>query len=152
MISKEIKNKFLPFVSTLLLALLLSCQQNPSQTQVNQTNKSITSVTPAPTSPTFSPTIAPTVAAVSNSSPQKVEPKYYDGTGTITKINLEIGSVELDHEEIKGLMPEMIMEFYVRDQKQLKALQVGDKVDFVLEDKAGQEMIFSIKKQRRKQK
>jgi Cu/Ag efflux protein CusF len=146
------KNKFLPFVSTISLVLLLSCQQNSSQTQINQTNKSASSVSAATTSPKVSATVAPTVAAVSNSSPQKVEPKYYDGTGTITKINLEIGSVELDHEEIKGLMPEMIMEFYVRDQKQLEALQVGDRVDFVLEDKAGQEMIFSIKKQRRKQR
>ncbi|CAN5857551.1 hypothetical protein BH20ACI4_BH20ACI4_32470 [soil metagenome] len=35
--------------------------------------------------------------------------KRFDGTGVVTKLNLELGSVELDHEEIKGSMPAMIM-------------------------------------------
>ena len=64
----------------------------------------------------------------------------------MTKINLEIGSVELDHEEIKGAMPAMIMEFYVSDKKMLDNLKVGDKVDFVLEDNAGAEQIIKIRK------
>ncbi|MCY7376030.1 MAG: copper-binding protein [Pyrinomonadaceae bacterium] len=72
--------------------------------------------------------------------------KTFDGTGAVTKINLEIGSVELDHEEIKGLMPAMLMEFYVSDKKMLDKLKVGDKVNFVLEDNAGVEQIISIKK------
>ena len=72
--------------------------------------------------------------------------KTFDGTGAVTKINLEIGSVELDHEEIKGLMPAMQMEFYVSDKKMLEKLKVGDKVDFILEDNAGAEQIINIKK------
>jgi Cu/Ag efflux protein CusF len=83
---------------------------------------------------------SPTVAA------DKSKIKTFDGTGAITKINLEIGSVELDHEEIKGLMPKMIMEFYVSDKKMLDGLKVGDKVDFVLEDNAGVEQIIKIKR------
>ena len=72
--------------------------------------------------------------------------KTFDGTGAVTKVNLEIGSVELDHEEIKGLMPAMQMEFYVSDKKMLEKLKVGDKVDFILEDNTGAEQIINIKK------
>jgi Cu/Ag efflux protein CusF len=72
--------------------------------------------------------------------------KYFDGKGVVTKINLELVSVELDHEEIKGLMPKMIMEFYVKEKTQLEKLKVGDKVDFVLEENGGAEIITEIKK------
>jgi len=64
----------------------------------------------------------------------------------VTKINLEIVSVELDHEEIKGLMPKMTMEFYVKEKSELEQLKVGDTVDFVLEDDAGAERIIKIRK------
>ena len=70
----------------------------------------------------------------------------YDGTGTVTKINFELRSVELDHEEIKGLMPPMKMEFFVRDSALLKDLKVGDRVAFVVEYKHPQEVITSIRK------
>lgn len=83
---------------------------------------------------------SPTVAV------DKSKIKSFDGTGIVTKINLELGSVELDHEEIKGLMPKMLMEFYVSDKKMLDGLKVGDKVDFVLEDNAGAEQIIKIKR------
>ena len=72
--------------------------------------------------------------------------KRFDGRGVVTKINLERGSVELDHEEIKGSMPAMIMEFYVTDKRELEILKVGDKVEFVLEEDRGQEKLTSIKK------
>lgn len=71
--------------------------------------------------------------------------KRFDGKGVVTKINLELGSVELDHEEIEGSMPAMIMEFYVTDKRQLEPLKVGDKVEFVLEEDRGQEKLTSIK-------
>ncbi len=64
----------------------------------------------------------------------------------ITKINTELGSVELNHEEIKCLMPAMQMEFYVSDKAMLNNLKVGETVDFVLEDNAGAERIIGIKK------
>ena len=95
-------------------------------------NKSV----PAAVSPTAAP----------NVSPDKTKIKLYDGKGVVTKINLEAVSVELDHEEIKGLMPKMIMEFYVKEKSELEKLKVGDTVDFVLEDNAGAERIVSIKK------
>lgn len=68
----------------------------------------------------------------------------YPGKGKVTKINNELGSVELDHEEIVGVMPRMIMEFYVSDKAMLKGLSVGDQVDFVLRHKGSSETIVKI--------
>ncbi len=71
----------------------------------------------------------------------------YVAKGTITKINLKLGSIEIKHEEIPGmLMPAMQMEFKVRDQKILYGLKVGDNVEFVLEYKHPTETVVSIKK------
>ena len=70
----------------------------------------------------------------------------YDGKGTVTKINNELGSVEVNHQDIKDLMPAMQMEFYVKDKALLKGLAVGDKVDFVVEYKHPTEIISAIKK------
>lgn len=119
------RNEILLIVLT-LAAALSSCQKDASPNAANQT-----------------PRPASTAAVAATPS---TEVKNYDGTGAVTKINLEIGSVELDHEEIKGAMPKMIMEFYVSDKSQLKDLKVGDRVDFVLEDKGGAERIVNIKK------
>lgn len=88
--------------------------------------------------PSVSPTPVPT-----SSTPKDGN---YNGKGKVTKINTQIGSVELDHEEIPGLMPRMIMEFYVKDKALLNGLAVGDSVDFVIEYKHPGETISSIKK------
>lgn len=120
-------------VSMLALAVS-SCQSNASPNAANQTTRPASTISAAaPNAPLGSVT-------------PSTEIKNYDGTGKVTKINLEIGSVELDHEEIKNLMPKMIMEFYVSDTAQLKDLKIGDRVDFVLEDKGGAERIVNIKK------
>lgn len=79
-----------------------------------------------------------------NKSAAKI--KLFNGKGVVTKINLELGSVELDHEAIEGAMPAMIMEFYVKEISEIEVLKVGDKVEFVLEENFGQEKIISIKK------
>ena len=80
--------------------------------------------------------------------PTPVVPKNgdYPGTGKVTKINLQLGSVELDHDEIKEVMPKMIMEFFVSDKDLLKGIKVGDMIDFKLRYKDGQETIIEIKK------
>ena len=85
-------------------------------------------------------------------TPQAVstQPKdgLYPSKGKVTKINNELGSVELNHEEIVGVMPPMIMEFYVKDKSLLDGLKVGDNVDFVLEYKHPSETIVEIKKRK----
>jgi len=133
----------------LFLFAFMACQQN-TQPTTKQTAKPtatiLTNTAPnnsvsAMTSPAVSATAAPSVSV-----PDKTKIKTYDGKGVVTKINLELVSVELDHEEIKGLMPKIIMEFYVSDKKMLDKLKIGDKVSFVLEDNAGAERIIEIKK------
>lgn len=88
--------------------------------------------------PSVSPTPVPT-----SSTPKDGN---YNGKGKVTKIDTKIGSVELDHEDIPGLMPRMIMEFYVKDKALLNGLTVGDSVDFVIEYQHPGETIVSIKK------
>jgi len=140
----KILSGFIPF-----LFAFTACSQN-AQPTTNQAAKPTANIL-ANTAPnnsvsaTTSPTVLPT-AAPSVSVPDKTKIKTYDGKGVVTKINLELVSVELDHEEIKGLMPKMIMEFYVSDKKMLDKLKIGDKVSFVLEDNAGAERIIEIKK------
>ncbi|CAN5211336.1 hypothetical protein BH10ACI1_BH10ACI1_19580 [soil metagenome] len=72
--------------------------------------------------------------------------KTFKGKGVVTKINLELVSVELNHEKIEDFMPAMTMEFYVKEKSEIEVLKIGDKVEFVLEDNQGQEKIISIKK------
>lgn len=70
--------------------------------------------------------------------------KHYNGVGVVTKIDNDMGTVGLDHEEIKGLMPAMSMEYYVKDKAMLKAVKVGQKVDFTVEDVSGNESISAL--------
>lgn len=87
--------------------------------------------------------VTPTLTPDNQSDKSKI--KVCPGVGVVTKIDMEIGSVELNHEEIKCIpMPSMIMEFNVSDKKMLENLKVGDKVKFKLEDNAGAERIIEI--------
>ena len=91
---------------------------------------------------------ANTAANAATPASQPLAPKdgNYSGKGTVTKVDLNIGAVELNHENVEGLMPAMQMEFYVTDKALLKGLAVGDKVDFVIAYKQGRETINSIQK------
>ncbi len=117
-----------------------ACQQNAAETKPQNVNRAQNIAA----TPTVSPSVAPTSAPPA--TPDKSKARNFNGKGVVTKINLELVSVELDHEEIKGLMPKMQMEFYAKEKSELEALKIGDKVDFVLEDNAGAEVIISIKK------
>lgn len=108
----------------LLAALALSCQSQP------QPGK-----TAAPT-PTNQP-------AVQINNPPGFPPvvlgKSYPGTGVVLIVNRKEGWVEIEHEEIKDLMPAMQMEFWIRNPALMNGVRVGDKVDFVVvEDSKGQ--------------
>ena len=70
----------------------------------------------------------------------------YNAKGKVTKINNELGSIELDHGDIPGLMPPMIMEFFVKDKALMKDIKVGDQVDFVIEYNHPAETVVEIKK------
>jgi len=73
--------------------------------------------------------------------PPAVLGKPYPGSGTVKIVNRKEGWVEIDHGEIKDLMPAMEMEFWVRDSSLMDGVRVGDKVDFVVvEDSKGQSL------------
>ncbi len=131
-------------ILTALTALFLTaCGQNAARKNQpkNQTAATVVNQNAAPPSNQAMPIPANATAL------DKSKIRTSDGTGSVTKINTEIGSVGLDHDEIKGVMPAMEgMEFYVSDVKLLDQLKVGDKVDFTLEDNAGAERIISIRK------
>ena len=105
-------------------ALALSCRPQPQPSK------------------TVAPTATPQPVVQMNNPPgfpPTVLGKPYPGTGVVTIINQKEGWVEIEHEEIKDLMPAMQMEFWIRDPSLLKGIRVGDKVDFVVvEDKVGQ--------------
>ncbi len=121
------RRKFLIFTLFVFCFALSACEKNVSE-------KKPQNVKTAPT--TTAPVTAPSIPKDGN----------YDGKGTVTKINNEGGSVEINHEEMKDLMPAMQMEFFVKDKVLLKGLAVGDKVDFVVEYKHPTEIIVSLKK------
>lgn len=83
--------------------------------------------------------------AVSNTAATIKDGDYY-GKGKVTKIDMNIGSVGMDHDDIPGLMPAMSMEFYVSDKAMLSPLTVGDGVDFTILYKGGTETITKIEK------
>ena len=101
----------------------------------------------SPTNPTNNPgarqTTVSSPTAATSALPKDGD---YPAKGVVTKINMEMGSVELDHEEVVGVMPPMRMEFFVTDKKMLDGLKVGDKVDFVLRYKDPTETIVKITK------
>jgi len=93
-------------------------------------------VVPAPTAKTPTPVPTPLIPKDGD----------YPGRGKVTKIDMKLGSVELDHEEIAGVMPAMKMELYVSDKAMLTGLKVGDQVDFILRYKHPTETIVKIEK------
>ncbi len=111
---------------SIFVLMFSACQKNISEIKPPNVKQA----------PVTTPVTAPSIPKDGN----------YDAKGEITKINTELGSVEVKHEEIKDLMPAMQMEFYVKDKALLKGLAVGDRIDFVVEYKHPTEVISSIKK------
>jgi Cu/Ag efflux protein CusF len=54
----------------------------------------------------------------------------YRGAGVVIWVNAEDGSIKIDHEEIKDLMPAMAMKFVVRDKTLLNGIDANDRVEF----------------------
>ena len=119
-------------------ALLISAMVLSACGGGNPVSNSSARKTPSASTASASPTPVPTTATPKDGD--------YEATGFVTKLNLEQGSVEMNHEEIRGVMPAMRMEFYITDKKKLDGLKVGDKVYFVLRYKDHTETIVDIKR------
>jgi Cu/Ag efflux protein CusF len=101
-----------------------------------QVNKPVASTSPPPAVVTATPV----------QYPSAVVGQPYPGTGVVTLINFKEGWIEIRHEEIKGLMPAMEMEWWVTDRSLLKSVQVGDSVDFTVVETGKGEFITRLKR------
>jgi Cu(I)/Ag(I) efflux system periplasmic protein CusF len=75
-----------------------------------------------------------------------VQTTTYNSVGVVKSTNLARPSIELNHEDIKGLMPAMTMEFYVKDKSLLDNVRAGDRVAFTIENGVGGLKITAIRK------
>jgi Cu/Ag efflux protein CusF len=126
--SNQLASRLSPGLIVLsLLALLLSCRQPPPAVK-----------------DAVSPTPAGIVTPVQYPSP--IIGKTYRSRGLVKIINLKEGWIEIDHQEIPGLMPAMEMEFWVKDKSLLNAVRVGDYVDFGVVETGKGEYLTEIKK------
>jgi Cu/Ag efflux protein CusF len=75
-----------------------------------------------------------------------VQTTTYQGVGVVKSSDPKRPSIEIDHEDIKGLMPAMTMEFYVKDKSLLAGLKAGDRIEFTLENGVGGIKITTIRK------
>src|SRR5437867_10677079 len=79
-------------------------------------------------------------------TPAATEQTTFYSVGVVTSTNPKFPSVEIEHEEIKGLMPAMTMEFYVSDKAMLNDLKPGDRISFTMTNGVGGLKITEIKK------
>jgi Cu/Ag efflux protein CusF len=130
-----------------MAALSVSCGQQPRADNAASTTPqaATASASPIPWGTIEPPAQVPAPAG----TPKAQEPsvvRSYSGVGVVRLINLKEGWLEIDHEEIKGLMAAMQMEWSVKDKAMLKRVSVGDKVNFTVEDNNGSEVITELKK------
>jgi protein SCO1 len=79
-------------------------------------------------------------------APEKPQAKIYHGAGVVESINEQRTSVQIDHEDIKDLMPAMNMPFEVKDKSLLDQIAPGDRVTFTLQDLPYGLVVVEIKK------
>jgi protein SCO1/2 len=60
-------------------------------------------------------------------------PGRYPAHGTVEDVDIENGQVLIDHDDVKGLMPAMTMNFAVPDPELLARLAPGQVIDFVID-------------------
>ena len=74
------------------------------------------------------------------------EVTVHRGVGVVESIDREIGSIQINHEDIKDYMPAMSMPFPVKDKALLDAAAPGDRVEFSLEVSSKGHVVSEIKK------
>lgn len=122
------KRNVSPLLIILLLLLITSCQKQERAVQTAQ---------PVPSS---------TIPARPPGYPPPVMNQPYPATGVVVLINRKEGWIEINHEEIKGLMPAMQMEFWVRDKSLFDNAKAGDRVDFTIVETEKGEYLTELKR------
>ena len=75
-----------------------------------------------------------------------IQTTTYEAVGTVKAIDLKLPSIEINHEDIKGLMPAMQMQFHVRDKSLLEGIAAEDRITFTIENGVGGLRIIAIHK------
>jgi Cu/Ag efflux protein CusF len=130
-----ISNKAAGYLSLLVAAILLaisSCQK-PAQT----TTPSIPSPQNKNTQPAY---VGPA------GYPAPILNKPYAGTGEVVIVNRQEGWIEINHEDIPGLMPAMQMEFWVQNKTLLDGVKPGDRVNFTIVETSKGEFLTELKR------
>ena len=127
----------LGLVSILLLA---GCGEKPTPKQAAQlsSNSVAKTVLSAPTT---------TVSSGMEASPLDMTNfvRTYQARGVVREAPVK-NTVMVQHEEIADYMPEMTMEFSVRDTNELRGLQVGDFITFLVKANSEESWIEGIKR------
>ena len=113
----------------LQLLLISSCQKPERAVQSAQP-------VPAPS----------TIPARPPGFPPPVMNQPYPATGVVVLINSKEGWIEINHDEIKGLMPAMQMEFWVKDRSLLEKVKAGDQIDFTVVETETGEYLTELKR------
>ncbi|MGB0581691.1 MAG: SCO family protein [Limisphaerales bacterium] len=96
------------------------------------------------TNQTAPPTPATNEAKV-NPQPGKKNPEIYHVRGVVKRLLLEKGKVTVDHEEIPGFMPAMLMDLNVGDTNDFIDITTNDRIHFRLVVEEKQSWIDEIK-------
>ena len=78
--------------------------------------------------------------------PPPVMNQPYPATGVVVLINRKEGWIEINHDDIKGLMPAMQMEFWVKDRSLLEKVKAGDQIDFTVVETETGEYLTELKR------
>lgn len=76
--------------------------------------------------------IALSALLVSCSAPERAEGQRYDLKGKVLAVDRPKGEVTVEHEEVKGFMAAMTMDFQLRDADALNAVAPGDQIQATL--------------------
>jgi Cu/Ag efflux protein CusF len=112
----------------LSLVVFLGCAKNSRPTTAQPS--------PTPTPVNLTPIPVPTV----------IVGKEYPAKGKVVLINKKEGWIEIDHEEIKDMMPPMVMEWPVEPRSLMNQVKVGDQVDFIVVETGKGQIITKLKK------
>lgn len=128
---------------TLTVSLLGACSQRQAGIPVPNPQTSPPAISPVPENPA---TAANQDVVQPPKSSKAGGVRKYSGTGVITVVNRKEGWVEINHCEIKGLMPAMQMAWFVKKVSLMGSIKVGDRVDFEIEYNRGNEVLTKLQK------
>jgi len=75
-----------------------------------------------------------------------VQTNTYVGVGRVTDLDPKVPMIEIDHEDIKGLMPAMQMPFHVKDKGVLEGIKRGDRIEFTVENGVRGMLVTEVRK------